>query len=89
MDRGIFRGSRGTADGKRDLLAMGIEKLHAQGPQGIEQSDRFKCIPVSRMAGMIDTTFLFVIQTVRHSLRRTPKHHSTSSADTLSSSFYV
>jgi len=29
MDIGIFRGQRGAADGKGDLLAIGIEKLNA------------------------------------------------------------
>ncbi len=46
MDRGIFLGQRGTAHRKGYLLAAGVEKLNPQGPQGIEQSDRFKCIPV-------------------------------------------
>ena len=46
MDIGIFRCQRGTTDRKGYLLAAGVEKLNPQGPQGIEQSDRFKCIPV-------------------------------------------
>ena len=46
MDIGIFLGPRGTAHRKGYLLAAGVEKLNPQGPQGIEQSDRFKCIPV-------------------------------------------
>jgi hypothetical protein len=29
MDIGIFRGQRGAADGKGDLLAIGVEKLNA------------------------------------------------------------
>jgi hypothetical protein len=46
MAIGIFLGQRSTAHWKGYLLAAGVEKLNPQGPQGIEQSDRFKCIPV-------------------------------------------
>ena len=46
MDIGIFLCQRGTANRKGDLLAAGVEKLDANSAQGIEQSDRFKCIPV-------------------------------------------
>lgn len=46
MDIGIFLCQRGTANRKGDLLAAGVEKLNPQGPQGIEQADRFKCISV-------------------------------------------
>ena len=30
MDRGIFRSQRGAADGKGDLLAIGVEKFNAE-----------------------------------------------------------
>ena len=46
MDIGIFLCQRGTADGKGDLLAIGVEKLNAYIAERIEQSDGFKCIPV-------------------------------------------
>jgi hypothetical protein len=46
MDIGIFLCQRGTADGKGDLLASGVEKLNAEMAKRIEQSDGFKCIPV-------------------------------------------
>jgi hypothetical protein len=46
MDRGIFLCQRGATHRKGYLLAARVEKLNPQGPQGIEQSDRFKCIPV-------------------------------------------
>jgi hypothetical protein len=46
MDIGIFRGQRGAANGKGDLLAIGVEKLNAYIAERIEQSDGFKCIPV-------------------------------------------
>jgi hypothetical protein len=47
MDIGVFLCQRGTTNRKGYLLAAGVEKLNPQGPQRIEQSDRFKCIPVS------------------------------------------
>jgi hypothetical protein len=46
MDRGLFLGPRGTAKRQGYLLAAGVEKLNPQGPQGIAQSERVKCIPV-------------------------------------------
>jgi hypothetical protein len=46
MDIGIFRGQRSAADGKGDLLAMGIEKLNAEMAERIEHTDGLKCIPV-------------------------------------------
>jgi hypothetical protein len=46
MDIGIFLCQRGTADGKRDLLAIGVEKFNAEMTKRIEQADGFKCIPV-------------------------------------------
>jgi hypothetical protein len=72
MDIGSFRGQRGAADGKGDLRAMGVEKLNAYIAERIAQSDGFKGIPVSRVAGMIDTTALSFIQKMRCSLSRTP-----------------
>jgi hypothetical protein len=46
MDIGIFLCQRGTADGKGDLLAIGVEKFNAEMAEGIEHTDGFKCIPV-------------------------------------------
>jgi hypothetical protein len=46
MAIGIFRGQCGAANGKGDLLAIGVEKLNAYIAASIAQSDGFKCIPV-------------------------------------------
>jgi hypothetical protein len=46
MDIGIFFCQRGTADGKGDLLAIGVEKFNAEMTKRIEQADGFKCIAV-------------------------------------------
>ena len=46
MEIEIFLCQRSTANRKGYLLAAGVEKLNPHGPQGVEQSDRFKCITV-------------------------------------------